>query len=68
MAPILHSDDPIQVHQHASRYDGAFGRVFEPDEEGGYEVDVLGARLHFERSELEFLGRPTVAPMRGASR
>lgn len=65
MAPLLHSDDLVQVHAQ-SRYDGAPGRVFEPDEEGGYEVDLLGARLHFERSELEFLGRPTIAPMRGA--
>jgi hypothetical protein len=63
---ILHSDDPVHVHSAASRYDGAFGRVFEPDEEGGYEVDLLGVRLHFEASELEFLGRPGVAPMRGA--
>lgn len=65
MAPILHSDDAVAVHAASSHYDGAFGRVFEPDEEGGYEVDVLGVRLHFEPSELEFLGRPTVAPMRG---
>ena len=53
---------PVIVRSARSRYDGYRGFVVAPDEEGGFEVALPCAALllHFEPSELEFLGSPQI--------
>lgn len=53
MKRVLHSGDPIVVRTRASQYNHCPGVVVEPDEEGGFEVQLPGVPLlHFESSEL----------------
>lgn len=59
MITSLRSGDSVAVHTDASFFDGLDGRVMAPEPEGGFVVALDGrCRCHFERSELEFLGRP----------
>lgn len=51
-APGIHCGEPVTVHSERSRFDGCEGRAEFPDAEGGFEVSIDGALLHFELSEI----------------